>query len=130
MATQLHVAGFLGDKDQTDIDEVLTLAGLREGDGWCGPGTSVVKRDAQGALRGFIFASFLSQEAASAAALLLNAHGLVAEPIRKRPSSAKPTSVDTAANDLRIRRKRLPSKPKHPESTTCSKTGKTRVKPD
>ena len=121
MTFQLHVSGFDPDCDDEGIESKLSSL-LSEDDGWCGPGTTNVRRGKLGDKPPYAFVLFYVEDCASAAAEVLNAEGsLRAEPVRgKQQPEAK--ACDKDLPDLRFRRKRLPSKKKHPDGLTNGST--------
>ena len=127
MACQIHVTGFGADVDDDAIDEILeTIGGLRVEDGWCGPGTSIIKRGKDNLKPPYAFVLFFFAEAACAAIEQLNSNGLLAEAIKRRPQEA--AGGERHVPDLKFRRKRLPSKKKHPDGLTNSSTQDTNYK--
>lgn len=99
---------------------------------WTGPGTSVVKRNNDGACRGFAFLSFYSLEGATRAMERMNNNNhtdngpaLQAELCKpKKKKSAKPDPGQHYSN-LRLRRQRKAPVAKHPVivSSNGKKTG-------
>ena len=121
MACQIHVTGFSADADDDTIDEILqTNGGLREDDGWCGPGTSIIKRGKDSLKPPYAFVLFFTADAALAAIAQLNSYGLLAEAVKGRQQEN--TGGERHVPDLKFRRKRLPSKKKHPDGLTNGST--------
>ena len=126
MAVQIHVSGFdseVAGRDDEGIEQFIALAGLNEYEGWCGPGTTIVKRGQDG-LKCYAFMSFYHAEAAEQAIEMLNAHEshLCAEFAKERGRPSINKTGDSDLPDLQFRRKRLPSNKKHPDGLMRSCT--------
>lgn len=120
MAYQIHVSGFDSEAESRDddgIEMLIALSGLSEEDGWCGPGTTIVKRGQNGQ-KCYAFVSFYHLEAAAAAIDMINGiEGgyLRAEAPKVRGGRPASKAGEDDMPDLHFRRKRLPSTKKHPD---------------
>lgn len=88
---------------------------------WAGEGTTLIKRDAQGACRGFAFLSFYSLESANEVIERINADVILkAELSQPKEKKKKVDSDDKGLHDLRLRRQRKNPIRKHPVITTSN----------
>ena len=86
---------------------------------WAGEGTTLIKRDAQGACRGFAFLSFYSLDSASTVIERINADGIFKAEL-SQPKEKKKKVDNEGLHDLRLRRQRKKPIRKHPVITSSN----------
>ncbi|GFH59230.1 hypothetical protein CTEN210_15706 [Chaetoceros tenuissimus] len=124
--TQVYVTGISKGIIPTDEEIEANLVkkyNLSDDDSilWAGEGTTLIKRDAQGACRGFAFLSFYSLDSASVVIERINADGILqAELSQPKEKKKKVDNDDKGLHDLRLRRQRKKPIRKHPVITSSN----------
>ena len=135
--TQIHISGLNRSIEPTDevIEQLLDERYQLSSNDiilWAGVGTTLIKRDDQGACRGFAFMSFYSKDGAlcaiekinnykhdalsSTEQLPISLHAEISNPKAKKKKNNKDKEEDLP--DLRLRRQRAPPIRKHPVITS------------